>query len=79
MLRAAVLRGELTACLGLGTLRRCGMAAWIRALGQEPSAEKACRNHRPRSPAGHEPSSASDITRLIADIIVAIAMEPVYA
>jgi hypothetical protein len=79
-LRAAVLSADLTASPGLGILRRQGLAAWIRALGQKPHAETACCDHQPRPSAGPDPSPrASDITRLIASIIVAIAMEPVHA
>ena len=79
-LRAAVLRAELTACPGLGILRRQGVAAWIRALGQESHAEAACLNHRGTPSAPDDPSpAASDLARLIAGIIIAIAMEPIHA
>ena len=79
-LRAAVLHAEPTACPGLGILRRRGLAAWIRALGQESHAEAACGDHRSRALGHADPSpAASDITRLIAGIIVALAMEPVHA
>jgi hypothetical protein len=74
------LRAEFTACPGLGILRRRGLAAWVRALGQEPHAEAVCLDYRLAPSAPHDPSPAtSDITRLIAGIIVAIAMEPVHA
>jgi hypothetical protein len=79
-LRTAVLHGEPAACPGLGILRRRGLAAWIRALGREPHAEAAYCDHRPAPSATHDPSPAtSDVTRLIAGIIVAIAMETVHA
>ena len=81
-LRAAVLSAEPTADPGLGILRRRGLAAWMRALGQEPHAETACcdRDHQPPSSDKPEPPPASsDITRLVAGIIVALAMEPVHA
>jgi hypothetical protein len=74
-----VLRAELTACPGLGILRRRGLAAWLRALGQELDAEVVCHDHQLAPSAPHDPSPAtSAITRLIAGIIVAIAMEPVH-
>ncbi|GLR92329.1 hypothetical protein GCM10007857_90550 [Bradyrhizobium iriomotense] len=78
-LRAAVLRGELAACFGLGILRRQGLAAWIRALGQRRHAEMAYCDH-PTTPAiTVDPlPAAGDLTRLIAGIIIAIAMEPAH-
>ena len=79
-LRTAVLRAEPAACPGLGILRRRGLAAWLRALGQEPHAEAACRDHPPAPSAAYDSSpAASDIPRLIAGIIVALAMESVHA
>jgi hypothetical protein len=81
-LRAAVLRSDLTVCPGLGILRRRGLAAWIRALGEQPDAgsEASCQNRRLASSGRPDPSPvANDITRLIAGIIVTIAMEPLHA
>ncbi|MEH2675362.1 hypothetical protein DXU07_40225 [Bradyrhizobium elkanii] len=80
MLRAAALRAEFTACPGLVILRRRGLAAWVRARGQEVDTEAACHDHRLAHSAPDNPSSpTSDITRLIAGILVAIAMEPFHA
>jgi hypothetical protein len=77
-LRAAVLRTEPAACPGLAILRHQGLAAWLRALGREPRAEATCCDYR--SAPAHGPSPATnDITRLIAGILVAIAMEPLHA
>lgn len=79
-MRAAVLRGGGAACPGLGILHRRGVAEWIRALGQEPLVEVACSDDRLTPLTPHDPAPAtSDITRLVAGILVAIAMEPVYA
>jgi len=74
------LRADFTACPGLGVLRRRGLAAWIRALGQEPHSAAACCDYRlaPSTPPDPSPAT-SDLTRLIAGILVAIAMEPVHA
>lgn len=79
-LRAAVLSAEATTRPGLGILRRQGLAAWMRALGQEPDAEAACRAPQP-PPSGKSnlSPSVSDVTRLIAGIIVCLAMEPMHA
>jgi hypothetical protein len=42
--------------------------------------ETACCDHRPAPVATPDPSpAANDITRLIAGILVAIAMEPIHA
>jgi hypothetical protein len=72
-----VLRAELTACPGLGILRRRGLAAWIRLHGHGANAEAACGDHRLAPP--HDPSPATNnITRLIAGILIAIAMEPIH-
>jgi hypothetical protein len=74
------LRAEFTACLGLGLLRRRGLAAWIRTLGQDARGEAERAAGRPERATTPDPlPAASDITRLIAGIIVAIAMEPVHA
>jgi hypothetical protein len=79
-LRAAALSAEPTASPGLGILRRRGLAAWMRALGQQPHVETACCDDRPPPPAKRDPSPpASDIARLIAGIIVALALEPAHA
>jgi len=79
-LRAAVLRAEFTACPGLAILRRRGLAAWIRIRGQGGDAVAAYHDHRLAPSAPNDPSPAtSDITRLIAGILVAIAMEPRHA
>jgi hypothetical protein len=58
------------------------LAAWIRALGEQrdAKAEVGCCDHRLAPSAQHDPSPiANDITRLIAGIIIAIAMEPLHA
>jgi hypothetical protein len=42
--------------------------------------EAACCDHRPALAVSHDPSPApNDITRLLASILVAIAMEPIHA
>ena len=73
-----MLSAEATTGPGLGILRRQGLAAWMRALGHDPHAEAACRAPQPPPFAKPDPS-ASDVTRLIAGIIVSLAMEPIHA
>jgi hypothetical protein len=52
----------------------------MRAQGQEPQAEVACRDPEPPLSAKPDLSPlASDVTRLIAGIIVSLAMEPMHA
>ncbi len=79
-LRAAVLRAEPAAYPGLSILHRRGVAAWIRALGQERPVEAICSDYRLASSIPHDPAPAtSDVARLVAGILVGIAMEPVHA
>jgi hypothetical protein len=52
----------------------------MRAQGQEPHADVACRDSEPPPSAKPDLSPpASDVTRLIAGIIVSLAMEPMHA
>jgi hypothetical protein len=79
-LRAAILSAEAAACPGLGILRCQGMAAWMRVLGQASHAEVACCT--PELPSSAKPDLSppeSEVTRLIAGIIVSLAMEPMHA
>jgi hypothetical protein len=79
-LRGAVLSGEVTTSAGLGILRRQGLAAWMRAMEREPHAAAACRDPQPSPSAKPDLSPpASDVTRLIAGILVSLAMEPMHA
>ncbi|WP_454652775.1 hypothetical protein [Bradyrhizobium liaoningense] len=81
-LRGAVLSGEVTTSSGLGILRRQGLASWMRALGHEPFAAVACRAPAPAPAPFAKPDlspPASDVTRLIAGILVSLATEPMHA
>lgn len=79
-LRTAILSGKPAATPGLGILRRQGMAAWMRALGHEPRAEATCYAPDPSSSVKPDLSPpAHDVTRLIAGILVSLAMEPMHA
>jgi hypothetical protein len=80
-LRAAVLCAEPTPCPGLGIIHRQGLAAWIRVLGRPPHADGVDDHHSTlvSSPICHQPSGASELARVIASILVSIAVEPAHA
>jgi hypothetical protein len=79
-LRADVLKAEPSASSGLPIIRRRGLAAWIRQCGAEPHGAAPRSDHRPPSLTTHDLSPAtSDLTRLLAGIIVALATEPIHA
>jgi hypothetical protein len=72
---------KLIAEIGLGNAGLCrqGLAAWIRALGQRRHAEMARCDHSTTPAITVDPlPAAGDLTRLIAGIIIAIAMEPAH-
>jgi len=77
-LRAAALCVEPIPGPGLGIIHRQGLAAWIRALGQQPRTDAGCGD-RPAvhgsSPAHEQSLGTSELTRLIANVIVSIGME----
>ena len=80
-LRAAVLSAQECNCLGLGILRRHGLAAWIRDLGPGSRAAPPGFEHRqPDLSIARDPTAASDeLTRLIAGIVLALATEAHHA
>ena len=58
-----------------------GLAAWLRALRHQPHADAGCGNHPTLAPSptcGHPPET-SELTRLIASIIVSIGTECAHA
>jgi hypothetical protein len=80
-LRTAILSGKPAATTGLGILRRQGLAAWMRALGHEPHAEATC-HHAPEPSSSAKPDlspPAQEVTRLIAGILISLAMESMHA
>jgi hypothetical protein len=79
-LRTAVLNAEPSTCSGLCIIRRRGLAAWIRECGSDSQVEAVPKNHHTTPPTTRDLSpAASDLTRLLAGIIVALAMEPAHA
>lgn len=78
-LRAAVLCAEPGCAPNLGTLRREGLAAWMKAqipvAGAGPPIPGATR----RTPIPRAPTPApSELARLIAGIVLAITGEPAH-
>lgn len=79
-LRAAVLNTEPISGFGLHILRRCGLAAWLRQGESEPYPATASSDHGSISSTTRKLSPATnDLTRLLAGIIVDLAMEPAHA
>lgn len=79
-LRAVVLNAEPSAYSGLYIIRRRGLAAWIRECGSESQVEAVRTNHQAAPPTTRDLApAASDLARLLAGIIVALAMEPTHA
>jgi len=79
MLRAAALCAEPAACPGLGILHRQGLAAWMRALEHQPHADGDRHPMLAPSSACDHPQGTSELTRLIASIIVSIGTERAHA
>jgi hypothetical protein len=78
-LRAAALGGEPVAGPDLATVRRHGLAGWLARLTLQPVVEPVRARPEPM-PAAIDPMPIADeLTRLIADIVVALAMETAHA
>ena len=78
-LRAAALCAEPAACPGLGILRRQGMAAWMRALERPPHSDGDRHPLITRLPTSDAPQQSTELTRLIASIIVSVGTEHAHA
>jgi hypothetical protein len=78
-LRATALCGEPAACPGLGILRRQGMAAWMRALAHPHYPDGACHPPIVSSSVSDIPPESNELTRLIANIVVAVQTERAHA
>jgi len=78
-LRAAVLCAEPTACPGLGILHRQGLAAWMRAREHQPHPDGDRHLMIASSPACDPLQETSELTRLIASIIVSVGTERAHA
>jgi cobalamin biosynthesis protein CbiG len=75
-----VLNAEPSAYSGLCIIRRRGLAAWIKECGSEPQVDAVRTNHQAAPATTRDLSPAANkLTRLLAGIIVALAMEPAHA
>lgn len=75
MLRAEPIPGP-----DLGTVRRRGLAAWLKGLIVQPPAEpvRAKSDSTPNTTRDPAPA-ASELTRVIAGILIALVAEPAHA
>jgi hypothetical protein len=78
-LRAAALCAGPIASPGLGILRRQGMAAWMRTLEHPPHSDGDRHPMIAPSPASDLPQQSSELSRLIASIIVSVGTEHAHA
>ena len=79
-LRSGVLSAEPMPCQDLGTVRRRGLAAWLRGLVVPPPAEPARAKLDPSLNALTDPAPAvGELTRIIAGIVIALVAEPANA
>ncbi len=79
LLRAAVLRADPDAGPHLGVLRREGLTAWSRSLIEVLATGTPISGPALQPPTRHAPAPASsELTRLIAGIVLAIIAEPTH-
>jgi len=95
-MRAAVLNAEPLPGSDLGTVRRRGLATWLKGLILQPPAKPARAKQEPASNTIADPApngawslqktgdagaspAASELTRVIAGIVIALVTEPAHA
>ena len=79
-LRNAVLRAEPVPGPDLGTVRRRGLASWLKGLILQPPVEPARARPEPMPNTSADPAPvASELTRIIAGIVIALVAEPAHA
>lgn len=73
-LRSAVLSAEIGGCSGLGVLRRCGLATWMREV-TDSEQRQAARSDQ--SPPAIAPQAAAPnaLTGLMAGIVITLIKE----
>ncbi len=75
-LRAVALGAQPISGSGLPTLRRQGMAAWIRAASTTPDLTPPCPRWRPPAAGA---SATSELTLILASLVAMLAAEPTHA
>jgi hypothetical protein len=64
----------------LGTVRRQGLAAWLKGLIMPSPVDPACAKLEPSPNTRTDPAPAvSELTRIIAGIVIALVVEPTHA
>jgi hypothetical protein len=79
MLRAAVLGAEPARGPDLGMVRHRGLASWLKQPLIEPIAQPSCARRAGTPGAIVDVPATTELTRLIAGIVVALAAEPANA
>ena len=78
-LRAAVLCAQPGCTPHLATLRREGLAAWMKGLTLAPDANTPIPGAARRAPVPRDPApTPSELTRLIAGIVLTLTGEPAH-
>jgi hypothetical protein len=79
-LRTAVLHAEPIPGPDLGTVRRRGLATWLKGLILQAPAEPARARSDTTPNTSVDPApAASELTRVIAGIVIALIAEPTHA
>lgn len=63
----------------LSTVRRRGLAAWLKGLILQPPAEPRFRPEPARNAIVDPVPAANELTRIIAGIVIALVAEPAHA
>ena len=78
-LRIAVLGAEPVPRANVGTVRLRGLASWLREPNVKPIAQQPCAGQDRTPGVAVDPAPATtELTRLIAGIVFALAAEPVH-
>jgi hypothetical protein len=76
-LRIAVLSAEPAPRADVGMVRHRGLTSWLREPNVKPIAQQPCAG-QDRTPGVDPAPATTELTRLIAGIVFALAAEPVH-